>query len=428
MKPLIITIIITLFYSCVNVKDAIIKDFEWVNADSIIDITSQLDITIPDSDIIKINVPDFDYKDAEKHCSIDLYFDSIFVVPLETNENCIIGEITQLEIVNDTIYIRDWYKTKNICVFDMNGRFICQIGNIGQGPAEYIEPSDMHVTRDAIFVLDQWQHKLIKYKHDGTFISEHRLPFICQQVIALHNNMYLFRSINAQNYHLPKILDYQFWLTDSTFTIKKTGLYNELDKYILSWNSHFLRRGIDHTYYYDEVSSIVYNIDSIGNITPKYKFEFPHNHPNDFCNKKTYNINSSNNGDYIDIYNLDVIGGNVCYRLSTRPYSTLAFSDVNDNSVIYYTTIDFIESYLNRLFYITNTIGVYNDFIISNISAEETYNRFKYATEHSDEWWNGAPEWVKEYDNKIGRSIKEDDNDILIFGRLKKNIKKLFKF
>lgn len=50
-------------------------------------------------------------------------------IPLETNDNCLVGNITNIKVINDHIYMVNQYE--KLLVFDLSGKFITQIGNSG---------------------------------------------------------------------------------------------------------------------------------------------------------------------------------------------------------------------------------------------------------------------------------------------------------
>lgn len=62
--------------------------------------------------------------------------DSIRVVQLETNEQCLLGQIEKVLFYKGTYYILD-YGQQNVLCFDQNGIFLRKISDRGRGPHEY---------------------------------------------------------------------------------------------------------------------------------------------------------------------------------------------------------------------------------------------------------------------------------------------------
>jgi hypothetical protein len=88
-------------------------------------------------------------------------------IPLETNEQCLIGVVKQVEIRDGKIYILD-IKQKALFVFDMEGQFLAQIGTRGAGPGEYISPMsfDLDLSANTIVVNDIEKKELLYFDLD----------------------------------------------------------------------------------------------------------------------------------------------------------------------------------------------------------------------------------------------------------------------
>src|SRR5690554_4324573 len=82
-------------------------------------------------------------------------------IPLETDNNNLIGQINKMLVSNGNIYILD-KSSKQIFVFDMTGKFIQKIGVYGRGPGEYIRLNDFIIdkSRNRVLTLDSYQRKI----------------------------------------------------------------------------------------------------------------------------------------------------------------------------------------------------------------------------------------------------------------------------
>lgn len=91
-------------------------------------------------------------------------FSKLTYVPLETTESSLIYEIDKILYLNHTIYIFD-KENKKILLFNDKGKFLNAICQVGQGPGEYVYPSDMDVDEFGnVYVLDFSSKRIIKYK------------------------------------------------------------------------------------------------------------------------------------------------------------------------------------------------------------------------------------------------------------------------
>ena len=148
--------------------------------------------------------------------------DSIKIVKLATDTNCLFGGIIKVIIEDSLIFIRD--ANEKLFVFDLNGKFRNMIGVMGNGPLEYASLSDFYVNCQKKFVciLDRIKGKIYRYTFDGQYIEE----FDCDRsvfnnVIDIHyvgenklllnmNNhigtLYNYALVNESSYKLEQFL------------------------------------------------------------------------------------------------------------------------------------------------------------------------------------------------------------------------------
>ena len=74
-------------------------------------------------------------------------FDVVGVVPLETTDECLLGYVSKVEVVDGNYYVLDGQR-KAVFVFDGQGTFLRRIGIVGHGHGEYERASDFTVDRD----------------------------------------------------------------------------------------------------------------------------------------------------------------------------------------------------------------------------------------------------------------------------------------
>lgn len=96
------------------------------------------------------------------------------VLPLETNNSCLLGKITQLEDV-DYLWI---VSERQLYQFNKQGSFIKMIGQRGQGPTEYIAVEHIQIDeqKKQIYVLDYLGRKLLAYDYEGSCLRTWPLP------------------------------------------------------------------------------------------------------------------------------------------------------------------------------------------------------------------------------------------------------------
>lgn len=117
--------------------------------------------------------------------------DSVLLIPLETTEGCLIGEVTQLIYRNGLIYIAD-NMSKSIFVFDLSGKFRTKIHATGNGPGEYTHISSFTVHGFDMVIFDHYIRKLLFYDRSGQFIREKRIDGMwCEDLFSMNDKLYL---------------------------------------------------------------------------------------------------------------------------------------------------------------------------------------------------------------------------------------------
>jgi hypothetical protein len=108
-------------------------------------------------------------------------------VPLETKVECLIGQLSKIEVFNNEIFTLDSRSARAIYRFSEKGKFLNQIASQGRGPGEYSQPDDISLNANTgeIAILDQI--KVLFYKPDNTYLKSVRLPFYSYK-IALYDN------------------------------------------------------------------------------------------------------------------------------------------------------------------------------------------------------------------------------------------------
>ncbi|WP_307757468.1 6-bladed beta-propeller [uncultured Mediterranea sp.] len=120
--------------------------------------------------------------------------DSVLVVPLETRDDCLIGEISNLVYQNHRIYIADGL-SKAVYVFDESGHLYSKVRAIGNGPEEYLEISAFSVLNGRMFIYDKMKEKIFIYNDDGQFLYTKDVSKIWgREMFFQGNDLYLFNS------------------------------------------------------------------------------------------------------------------------------------------------------------------------------------------------------------------------------------------
>ena len=124
------------------------------------------------------------------------------IIPLETTEESIIGEIDKLEIIHDTLYILDDDQDM-IFLFDKTGKYIARIADIGRGAQEYLAISDFHIDGEVIYVVAGSNRKVFCYDLQGKFLSSFSTEFSANKIATDSNYIYVYYNFShRQNYNV----------------------------------------------------------------------------------------------------------------------------------------------------------------------------------------------------------------------------------
>lgn len=139
-----------------------------------------------------------DYDLTEK-ISIFNIFESIDVVQLETNNNCLISSISKVIFHDNKYYILD-LRLQTLFCFDFEGKFLFKIFQKGQGPEEYLYVEDFNIDHynNQLLLLEPFG-SLLLFELDGTFIKKVKLPpeiIAYNEVYPLMKDRLLFISFN----------------------------------------------------------------------------------------------------------------------------------------------------------------------------------------------------------------------------------------
>ncbi|MGL6179374.1 MAG: 6-bladed beta-propeller [Tannerellaceae bacterium] len=148
---------------------------------------------------IKIDLEKMEMSDA----GLNEFVESIEYIPLETTDDCVIGDRIMFDTDETHIIVRDQY-CKTVYLFDRKGRFIRTIGRLGQGPEEYIDIRNLFLDSGNVIVISK--NKASFFDKQGKFVKAIALPIDEKSVVASYDNKFL-RMVPS------------YYFRDSTFNV-----------------------------------------------------------------------------------------------------------------------------------------------------------------------------------------------------------------
>lgn len=199
------------------------------------------------SNLLTYSLEDVSAIHPNEEYPLDSLVNGMEVIPLETNDSCLIDGVGMIRETKDFYLI---YSPKKAVLykFDKEGKYIGKIGNKGQGPAEYIEVKQMETDneRSELYAMDYFGRKMNIYNFDGDFLRSFPLPkdFSYTRFYLLPQTQEVY-YVSSNNAIQPDVLKYdtstgesislsyrdremekgEFFLGETFFTQKDTALY-----------------------------------------------------------------------------------------------------------------------------------------------------------------------------------------------------------
>jgi hypothetical protein len=185
-------------------------------------------------------------------------------IPLELSDNSFLTEIDQLEIKDNRIIIFDKHR---LMVFDMQGKFLHNIGKRGYGPGEYTNINSFFFEGDNICVYDDNLQTLFTYDKDGIFITSKRTNESMSSIYPIDNKRFIGKKkYQGDRVKVPilAILDENLSLlsdVDNRYLISGVGIYD----YCYTYTNSIL--------YWEFLNDTIFSIRD-RNVLPQYYVDF----------------------------------------------------------------------------------------------------------------------------------------------------------
>lgn len=177
------------------------------------------------------------------------------IIPLETNEQSLIGNIDKILFHNDKIIILDTRGSRAVLVYNSEGKFIRKIGKIGRGKGEYTTLNDVCIDKkNEILYLLVNQSQILVYNITGkhirtikTDLYTHHFELLKEQekLCFSNANQLIITDLNGkkiENYdtgfklknynrvllkpfsHTPSKLLYRSFLDNTIYSVDENGI------------------------------------------------------------------------------------------------------------------------------------------------------------------------------------------------------------
>ena len=170
------------------------------------------------------------------------------IVPLETNDSVLIGEIDKVIFYETRLYVATFSPEQAVYIFNLQGKLLHKISRKGRGAEEYLQLSDMFIDsrNRTLNLLSRIDEKLLVFDVDEyRLVKTIRLPKAFVKMVSLENGYIGYMG----NYSQDKNQPYNLWAMNSRYEIESQ--YMKIDS---RWESkmasiHSLSTYQDSLYY-----------------------------------------------------------------------------------------------------------------------------------------------------------------------------------
>ena len=203
--------------------------------------------------------------------------ESIEYIPLETTDECLIGNGVFYDFSDNYIIAGD-YKGETAYLFDRKGKFMRPIGSKGGGPQDFTHLGYMWIDANSRYVVINTSGKALFFDLKGNFLFSTRFPIDDRQVSCYTQEKFLRV---AESYLLRDSSYYVFNLFDQKGRLIKEAIRSVPIPLIAdkAWRIAFKIIPIGNSYEYENMLHVretmndtIYQIDGLNNFIPKYVF------------------------------------------------------------------------------------------------------------------------------------------------------------
>lgn len=121
-------------------------------------------------------------------------FEDFKIIPLQTSETSLIGEISKIRMTENHIFVLDSRQSNAVFIFEKNGKLVKKIASEGVGPGELLAPVNFMINEkdEQLIVFDGRQGKFLFYNTSGDFLFDIKKPSLasCFDMLSLNGHFY----------------------------------------------------------------------------------------------------------------------------------------------------------------------------------------------------------------------------------------------
>jgi hypothetical protein len=261
------------------------------------------------------------------------------LIPLELNENAILNGIDKIIITQTKIIVFD-KRQKQVIVFDEFGNYYSKIKNLGNGPNEYLFPTDIlfDESDNKVGILDQGKGTILWYNLEGIFLQKNKIDrkkLILDNAIIKNNNIYHFVH-NPKAFKNQKLIN----ITDLSLNKIKFSMLESNPEHISKLHMHPFGIYKDDITIHIPFDRHLYKISQEG-LESMFLFDFKDkNLPDELLERILMEKNNTNSKDIMN-YNRELLKYVVINTVI--PLKDYVFIDISYKLQKFYTIVPIID-------------------------------------------------------------------------------------
>ena len=228
------------------------------------------------NNVVNIDISET-FKEKQK-INLSTVASKIEYIQLKSDTTCYLGQIynpkRQIQFSKDKILISDAQNT--LFLFDISGKFINKIGNVGKGPKEYVKPDNftflMNGKELLIAVFSAAQKKTLIYNCKGNFLKEIFIDFMPIGLGSIEEDLVFINTIGRRKqsgYYNLSIVSTKGYLKQRIFFKQNEKIIEEKgDLFLSTFFSNYKIK--DEFSYWEKDYDTIWRISKDFKTTPKY--------------------------------------------------------------------------------------------------------------------------------------------------------------
>jgi hypothetical protein len=350
------------------------------------------------------------------------FVDTVEFIPLETNNENLIGEVDRIIYRNGKYYLRTTYGMQNgkLSIFDKTGKYLWGLNKRGQGPGEYEELEDFALTNNGHIIIPTYK-RIITYDSTGIFLSENRIDIFMSEFTNIDDNNLIVMHFAADHHNnkLFSIMDNRGNMQKSLF--EQSKLEAKKSSFLITWRSLIHYKSC--VYFIYPYCDTIYSISNIENIKPLYyvnygKKKIPTNILNAKDDVLSWGKKLNRLEDHLHIGAIGIADKYIYIGSTNKTHQSFftLYTKKNKHTLTAHKLVDDMFLRGNEIMITARNMPheIDGNDILWPLDPEYLINGYKHYMSYMSD--AGREEFRKKYPElvKICTTLKEDDNPVIL--------------